>query len=43
MRPYFDGGAGGAECDAVLDGALAKFGHPSFRPGQREAITRILR
>ena len=32
-----------ADCDAVLDDTLAKFGYEGFRPGQREAIKRILR
>ena len=43
FRPYFDLSASEAECDAVLDETLAKFGHEGFRPGQREAIKRILR
>ena len=43
FRPYFDPGASEADCDSVLDETLAKFGHEGFRPGQREAIKRILR
>ena len=43
FRPYFDPAASEADCDAVLDETLAKFGHEGFRPGQREAIKRILR
>ena len=42
-RPYFDPADCDADCDAVLDDTLAKFGYEGFRPGQREAIKRILR